>query len=167
MRNRPWKHAAKVDRAAEKDHVVGTNRAVERSHVTEKGRASETNRPVETCRGPETGRTTQGRSASAHLAEDRSAAGFVTEDRSAEGPTVEGRHVEHTCARPSWECRACGLPWPCAPAKVSLADGADRVMLMMYMWGHLDHAMTELSPRPPAEMFDRFLSWTDAELVQA
>ncbi|SDT79316.1 hypothetical protein [Actinoplanes derwentensis] len=75
--------------------------------------------------------------------------------------------VEHTCERPSWECRACGDPWPCAPAKASLATGTDRVMLTMYMWGHLDHAIIELPPRPPAEMFDRFLSWTDAGLVQA
>lgn len=82
-------------------------------------------------------------------------------------PTVTAGAVEHVCARPSWECRACGQPWPCVPAQVTLAGGMDRVMLMMYMWGHLDHAVAELSPRPPAEMFDRFLSWTEAALVQA
>lgn len=74
---------------------------------------------------------------------------------------------DHTCERPSWSCRACGQPWPCQPARVSLMDGADRVMLAMYMWAHLDRAMTDLSPRPPAEFYDRFLSWTGADLVQA
>lgn len=81
-------------------------------------------------------------------------------------PVTVTEDVEHTCERPSWACRACGHPWPCAPAKASLVDGGDRVMLMMYMWGHLDRAVTELPGRPPAEMFDRFLNWTD-ELVQA
>jgi hypothetical protein len=37
-------------------------------------------------------------------------------------------------------------------------------MLTMYMWGHLDRAMTELPPGPPAELFDRFLRWTDGRL---
>ncbi|MBB4746087.1 hypothetical protein [Actinoplanes lobatus] len=45
-------------------------------------------------------------------------------------------------------------------------DGADRVMLAMYMWAHLDRAMTDLPPRSPAEFYDRFLSWTGADLVQ-
>ncbi len=28
--------------------------------------------------------------------------------------------VEHLPQRPSWECRACGDPWPCLPAKVEI-----------------------------------------------
>jgi hypothetical protein len=83
------------------------------------------------------------------------------------GKMVTKSDAEHVCERPSWECRACGDPWPCKPARVSLSDGADRVMLTMYMWGHLDRAMTELPPGPPAELFDRFLRWTDGQLVQA
>ncbi|GIE77546.1 hypothetical protein Aph02nite_34960 [Actinoplanes philippinensis] len=81
--------------------------------------------------------------------------------------SVTQSDAEHVCERPSWECRACGDPWPCAPARASLSDGADRVMLTMYMWGHLDRAMTELPPGPPTELFDRFLRWTDGQLVQA
>ncbi|GIE33133.1 hypothetical protein Ait01nite_061780 [Actinoplanes italicus] len=76
-------------------------------------------------------------------------------------------NAEHVCERPSWQCRACGEPWPCPPARTSLAGGADRVMLTMYMWGHLDRAMTELPPGPPAELFDRFLRWTDGRLETA
>ncbi|MDI6101510.1 hypothetical protein QLQ12_23100 [Actinoplanes sp. NEAU-A12] len=72
---------------------------------------------------------------------------------------------EHVCERPSWQCRVCGRPWPCEPARASLSDGADRVLLTIYMWGHLDRAMTELPPGPPMEMFDRFLRWTDVELL--
>ena len=32
---------------------------------------------------------------------------------------------------------------------------------------YFDRAMTELPPGPPAELFDRFLRWTDGQLVQA
>jgi hypothetical protein len=81
--------------------------------------------------------------------------------------SVTQSDTEHVCERPSWECRACGDPWPCRTARVSLSDGADRVMLTMYMWSHLDLALTELPPGPPAELFDRFLRWTDGQLVQA
>ena len=87
---------------------------------------------------------------------------IMTEDAAARGRSG----AEHVCEGPSWPCRACGQPWPCAPARVSLAAGADRVMLAMYMWGHLDRATTELPPQPPAAMYDRFLSWTDVELIQ-
>ncbi|MEV0898620.1 hypothetical protein [Actinoplanes sp. NPDC049802] len=44
-------------------------------------------------------------------------------------------------------------------------DGADRVMLAMYMWGQLDRAMTDLSPLAPAEFYDRFLGWTGNKLI--
>jgi hypothetical protein len=77
---------------------------------------------------------------------------------------VTESNAERVCERPSWQCRACDEPWPCPPARASLAREADRVMLTMYMWGHLDRAMTELPPGPPAELFDRFLRWTDGRL---
>ena len=71
--------------------------------------------------------------------------------------------AEHTWQRPSWHCRSCGRAWPCAPARARLTDGADRLSLAMYMWGNLDRAMTDLPPHPPAELFDRFVRWTDAQ----
>jgi hypothetical protein len=30
--------------------------------------------------------------------------------------------TEHVAARPAWDCRACGRTWPCATAKVELAE---------------------------------------------
>ncbi|MEV6301588.1 hypothetical protein AB0M02_19415 [Actinoplanes sp. NPDC051861] len=68
---------------------------------------------------------------------------------------------EHTWQRPTWHCRACGHAWPCAPARADLAaDGADRVSLAMYMWGNLDRAVVDLPRRTPAELFERFVGWT-------
>lgn len=70
-----------------------------------------------------------------------------------------GGTVEHLWERPSWECRNCGDPWPCEPARVILAAESDRVSLALYMSGHLEQAVADLSKRPPHEMFDRFLRW--------
>ena len=30
--------------------------------------------------------------------------------------------TEHVGVRPHWDCRVCGGPWPCATAKVELAE---------------------------------------------
>jgi hypothetical protein len=71
--------------------------------------------------------------------------------------------LEHTWQRPSWRCRACGQQWPCAPARASLTDGADRVSLAMYMWGNLDQAVNDLPRRSPEELFHQFVGWTHAQ----
>jgi hypothetical protein len=68
----------------------------------------------------------------------------------------------HQPDRPGWDCRACGQPWPCSPARVQLGDayGPDRAGLAIYMASLLDRAVVEL-PRPtPLELFERFVAWT-------
>ncbi|WP_436527665.1 hypothetical protein [Actinoplanes sp. HUAS TT8] len=70
--------------------------------------------------------------------------------------------AEHLWERPSWECRSCGRPWPCEPARVILAAESDRISLALYMSGHLEQAVADLPKRPPHEMFDRFLRWIHA-----
>ncbi|MFI1992860.1 hypothetical protein [Actinoplanes sp. NPDC020271] len=67
--------------------------------------------------------------------------------------------TEHLWERPSWECRSCGRPWPCAPARTVLAAEPDQISLALYMSGHLEQAVVDLPRRPPHEMFDRFLRW--------
>ncbi|GAA2866346.1 hypothetical protein Acy02nite_38560 [Actinoplanes cyaneus] len=72
---------------------------------------------------------------------------------------------EHLWERPSWECRSCGRPWPCEPARAVLAAESDRVSLALYMSGHLERAVADLPRRSPPEMFDRFLRWIHARPV--
>lgn len=66
----------------------------------------------------------------------------------------------HHPARPSWDCVACGRPWPCDPARESLASRLDMIGLAMYGWDRLEEAAGELPGTPPGELFDRFVSWT-------
>ncbi|MFI5490961.1 hypothetical protein [Actinoplanes sp. NPDC051859] len=69
-------------------------------------------------------------------------------------------NTEHIAARPSWDCRWCGKPWPCDPARECLIVELDRVQLAIYMWMHLEEALADLPPGPPAELFERFIRWT-------
>jgi hypothetical protein len=66
----------------------------------------------------------------------------------------------HTPERPSWDCLACGQPWPCDPAREELKAELDRVSLAIYMWNRLEESVRDLPPTPPAEIFERFIKWT-------
>ncbi|WBB73367.1 hypothetical protein O7602_27440 [Micromonospora sp. WMMD1128] len=73
------------------------------------------------------------------------------------------RHDPH---RPLWLCRACGGPWPCGTARLTLLDEyADRVALCIYLAGMLYTAVEDLhrlDPRnapKPAALHERFLGW--------
>jgi hypothetical protein len=68
--------------------------------------------------------------------------------------------VEHVEERPSWDCGACGKPWPCDPAREELAAALSPVTLRTDMWMRLEVAVQDLPPGPPSELFDRFLRWT-------
>jgi hypothetical protein len=65
-------------------------------------------------------------------------------------------HVEE---RPSWDCRACGRPWPCDRARAELASALSPVALRTAMWMRLEVAASDLPLGPPAELFERFLRW--------
>ncbi|WP_238425491.1 hypothetical protein [Micromonospora parastrephiae] len=75
---------------------------------------------------------------------------------------------QHLPRRPSWLCRVCAAPWPCASARMLLRVEyrADRVALSVYMASQLFDATADLyrlNPHPgpdPAELFTRFLAWT-------
>ena len=68
--------------------------------------------------------------------------------------------AEHTADRPSWDCRCCGKPWPCDPAREQLVAELSPVRLAMYCWVNLEEAAGDLPDMPVAEAFDRFLAWT-------
>lgn len=74
--------------------------------------------------------------------------------------TENGDQAEHTPARPSWDCRSCGRPWPCGPARARLAHDRSRVDLAVLMWDHLEDAARDMPRAPASDLFDRFLRWT-------
>lgn len=74
----------------------------------------------------------------------------------------------HVPLRPLWLCRACGGPWPCATARLTLAADYrnSRVALSIYLAGMLYTAVEDLyrlhpddTPKPGA-LYERFLGWT-------
>lgn len=70
----------------------------------------------------------------------------------------------HCAVRPVWDCITCGQPWPCAPAKVLLAEEYvdDRSALLVYlascMLDALDDSFRHCGPEP-ARLYDRMLGW--------
>ena len=72
--------------------------------------------------------------------------------------------VEHLGARPTWDCIACGHPWPCVQAKDELLAEFHRhpSSLTIYMSSHMCEAMNDLTAHgeaPPPDLYERFLSW--------
>jgi hypothetical protein len=68
--------------------------------------------------------------------------------------------MQHIAGRPSWDCLACGKPWPCDRAREQLAGEMDTVQLAMYAWVNLAEAAEDIPAMPADEMFERFLAWT-------
>jgi hypothetical protein len=73
--------------------------------------------------------------------------------------------TEHIGERPSWDCRVCGEPWPCAPAKVELGEqyGGWPTGLSLYVSSCLLEAIEDMRTTgdgSPTRLFDRFMSWT-------
>jgi hypothetical protein len=69
--------------------------------------------------------------------------------------------TEHLAGRPEWDCRSCGRPWPCDPAREGLIAEMDRTALSVYMWVNLEEAVLELPRTPASELFERFIAWTN------
>ncbi len=70
--------------------------------------------------------------------------------------------LAHPPLRPSWDCASCGTPWPCSPARVEIGEryADDRVGLAIYAGMQLDHAAREVPAADPADLYERFVSWT-------
>ena len=71
----------------------------------------------------------------------------------------------HIAKRPSFDCTKCGQPWPCAPAKVELAEEyqGDPVGLGYYLGIQMadatDQATHNTGWGPVDNLYDRFLGW--------
>ncbi|WP_433790968.1 hypothetical protein [Actinoplanes sp. CA-252034] len=75
--------------------------------------------------------------------------------------------TEHVGERPSWDCRVCGGPWPCATAKVELAEQYRSFPhgLAIFLGSCMLEAIDDLAARtggPPADLYERFLGWADS-----
>ncbi|MFY1695832.1 hypothetical protein [Solwaraspora sp. WMMA2101] len=72
--------------------------------------------------------------------------------------------VVHTPHRPSWMCAACPVdtPWPCPPARIQLAEAyaGEPIALSVDIGEMLPMAAEEAGVTDPAELYERFVSWT-------
>lgn len=75
-----------------------------------------------------------------------------------------GPQAEHIRVRPSWDCAACGRPWPCADAKAALLREFRRFpsVLTILMATQMYDAFDDLAAQgrlPRALLYERFLGW--------
>ena len=68
--------------------------------------------------------------------------------------------VEHMAHLPSWDCLACGKPWPCDPAREAMLRDMDATQLAIYVWVCLEEAAEHLPGLPYEEAMDRFMNWS-------
>jgi hypothetical protein len=65
-------------------------------------------------------------------------------------------------ARPSWDCRVCGDPWPCASAKVAMTEEYQCFpsLLLLFLVSTYQEARETLgySDRP-VDLFERIVGW--------
>ncbi|MFV2107998.1 flavin reductase [Micromonospora sp. LOL_015] len=75
-----------------------------------------------------------------------------------------GREPVHEPTRPSWCCAVCpdGTPWPCPPGRTQLAEAyvGEPVALSVDVGELLTLAAEEAGITDPAELHERFVSWT-------
>lgn len=73
--------------------------------------------------------------------------------------------MTHLPMRPAWICGHCFADWPCAPAKVELAEHhVDRSALVIFMalqmWDAFDDGIGETARVPiPPDLHGRFMGW--------
>ncbi|WBB91588.1 flavin reductase [Verrucosispora sp. WMMC514] len=75
---------------------------------------------------------------------------------------------EHVASRPTWRCRACGIAWPCSPAKLRLlAEYRENLPgLMVYLVTLREEAAEQFAAacggEPPTDLHRRFTDWVPA-----
>jgi hypothetical protein len=69
---------------------------------------------------------------------------------------------DHPADRPSWDCKACGQPWPCNQAREQLvAELGLGTRLTLWMSIDMVDAARENGKIPPHELYQRFVAWTN------
>jgi hypothetical protein len=76
--------------------------------------------------------------------------------------SVQEPEPEHMAVRPSWNCRVCDDPWPCATAKTALTEEYQSFpsLLFLFLVSTYQEARETFgySDRP-ADLFERFVGW--------
>ncbi|MEG3635273.1 flavin reductase [Micromonospora palythoicola] len=78
---------------------------------------------------------------------------------------MNGRIEAHVPSRPTWRCRACGIAWPCSPAKLNLLATyrEDKPALMVHLVELREEAAEQLAGLAPGEQLPdlhrRFTDW--------
>ena len=67
--------------------------------------------------------------------------------------------MRHLPQRPSWDCRVCGRPWPCPPAREYLTDRMGQTYRLQYLAGFYADAAGDLPDVPLVDLWQRFLAW--------
>jgi hypothetical protein len=80
------------------------------------------------------------------------------------GRAVTRDAQRHLGERPTWICRVCGDPWPCAGARRELRIEFRWFpsVFKIYMMGQMADAAADLEPGaagPSAAMYERFVAW--------
>ncbi|MFI5488718.1 flavin reductase [Micromonospora echinaurantiaca] len=78
------------------------------------------------------------------------------------------RRAQHLPSRPTWRCAACGIAWPCSPAKLRLLGEYrhDRAALLVYLATLQAEAAGQLAAldrhAQPVDLSERFTGWARA-----
>jgi hypothetical protein len=80
--------------------------------------------------------------------------------------------TEHQGKRPDWGCRVCGEPWPCAVAKVELAEQYQKFPqgLSIFIGSCLIEAIDDWAAGAggtASDLYERFLGWADGPGIAA
>jgi hypothetical protein len=71
--------------------------------------------------------------------------------------------AEHLPDRPSWNCKACGEPWPCPPAQKALSEefAVFPTVLGLYLAGQYVDAQRDFIERGERsfDLYTRIVSW--------
>ncbi|MFG1777378.1 flavin reductase [Micromonospora sp. NPDC049051] len=75
---------------------------------------------------------------------------------------------DHVPSRPTWRCRACGIAWPCSPAKLRLLAKyrGDMPGLMVHLVELREEAAAQLAQQDAGtqstDLHRRFTDWVPA-----
>ena len=67
---------------------------------------------------------------------------------------------QHEPDQDTYDCRACGRPWPCRPAQLHMIATMSPTTLRINQWTILEQAVPVLVGITVKQAWDRFLGWT-------
>lgn len=79
----------------------------------------------------------------------------------------EGGVLDHEPDPENWDCKSCGDPWPCEPAKKVMVETMSPTELRINQWTDFERAVTShrVQGLNAQELWDRFFGWTTPEKI--